>query len=60
MNATRRRNFQTSRRETSFDENPLTRTSPSFGRSAMWMRRNAVDFPDPECPVRKATSPFRM
>ena len=37
---------------------PVTRTSPLVGRSAMWLSRIVVDFPDPECPVRNTNSPF--
>ena len=55
-----RRSFQTSLRRIRSEEKPLTRTSPEVGRSAMWMRRRVVDFPEPEWPVRKANSPFRM
>ena len=40
------------------DENPLTRTSPSLGLSARCASRRAVDFPDPECPVRNANCPL--
>jgi len=35
------------------DEKPLARTSPWVGLSAMCASRRAVDFPDPEWPVRK-------
>jgi hypothetical protein len=56
--ATRRRSFGISRRRIRFDEKPETRTSPSVGSSAMWIRRRIVLFPAPDGPVRNANSPF--